>query len=487
MFFYAKLEAIEETSDLKIVNNDEDHHSGSAIQAERRSSLQLIMDVDIRTSAILQTTELERQINISMWKAYFNCTIPPLINQVSSGVLLFINGFIVARYLGTVGLSCQTYSAFTDYLIKFSSQAFSSGAIAVLSGLIGSGADRETRDLVPSALFWGCILISIVCMLIMYLILDPVYNTIGGTGDILSGALSYSKAHIYVLPCYTFFYTYSSTLLAEGLSRVNMIISLLSTALSCLFTFLFIGYTSMGIDGAAYGDGLALGIGAVLCFSLYFTKYTTVKIKPLLVLKYKKESLFIIWKVLLVGLGSAIIYFAYAFILFLFNYLINDALKDSGTIDLALAASGGISRLYTIFTAVFLSFGSLGFLPLASYYVGKKNAAKLTELSNKVTILISVVTGVMTILLLSLQKQVGWIFSRDPIFEQYFKTAVFWSYSTAMLAAFQFVTISYGQCLGLSNRVMAISISCLCLYQPIGINSCNMIRYGYMLLRQGWI
>lgn len=412
-----------------------------------------------------EITELERKLEKSLFSAYMHCSIPPTLSMLASYLLIFLDGVVISRVMGTVGLAAITYCQIAQYFIQGIAQIISTGSISILSTLTGNEQDAKYRDLVPSIVFWLNIIASFIVYIICIPAVEPVYIVSNASGLTLKYAVQYSNIMIYFCPVTFFFFTYTNALLAEGLSGWSMISNLIATAVNTPLSYVLMKYTSLGIRGAAYGTIIASSLAAMLSVGLFMSSKTVTKIRPLLVFKEWKSVKILVVKITTIGFGDGISNISFAFIISMSNYYFSNVFAADERED-GFAAIGAFLKVYSIIYAFFLGFGSLGYLPIAGYYVGQKNEVKFKELTYFVMIFLTVLLLLLSILAMSLHKQIGLIFSSNEVFLYYYKYAIIISTSTLFINSIQYVTISLGQALGMEKRLIILSVLCMIIYLP---------------------
>lgn len=427
---------------------------------------QNIEEIQVKSKEENTVTELEKKLSKSLFKAYIYCAIPPFLSILTSQLLIFVDGIVVTRLLGTDGMAAITYSQVTQSFIQGSAQIISTGSISVLTALTGNEQDIRYRDIVPSLIFWLNLLMSLFDYAILLPTIKYIYEFSNAEGKILQYSLDYSNILIYFCPVTIFFFTYTNALLAEGLSGYSMTSSILASVLDAPLSFILVKYTNFGIQGAAVGSIIACGITALLSFGLFFTNKTVTRIRPLLVFKEWKATKKLTLKILTIGLGDGFAYFAYSFTMALLTYCCSNVFIPEDRSD-GFAAIGALQKLLGVMNSIFLGLSSLGYLPIAGFYVGAKNKAKFKEITTLVCKIVTTVLVIITIFTVSLNRYIGMIFSTNEKFLSFFEISSYIALPTQIIVGFEFVYISIGQALGMNCRLIISSLLCLLLYQPV--------------------
>lgn len=411
-------------------------------------------------------TELEKKIEKSIFSAYLFSSIPPFISQLTIALLIFIDGLIIGRLLGEEALASLTYVQIVDFFIRGTAQIFSTGAVSVLSALIGNDQDLKYRNLVPSILLYINVILSLLVYAIAIPSVRPLFKLVGARDKVLELSLQYSYVLIYGCPITMFYVSFNLLLLGEGLAKWNMVAGILTTLFDAPLTFILIKYTNLGIKGAAIGSVISIFVACCLSVGLYFTPKTVTKIQPMSVFKEPRESAKLTQKMFFIGIGDAFNYYAFSVTFCLFNYYVSELLKGDD-FKYGLSAYGAVGRLYVIFSSLLISFGSLGYLPIVGYFVGSNNLEGIGKATKIAMAVLFSVIEILAIIMLCIRKYLALMFSSNERFIYYFSYCLYMFLPVTGLASFHHILISFGQALGLSRKLTIASVVNNILFQPI--------------------
>lgn len=431
-------------------------------------------------------TALETRLEKSLLSAYLYCSIPPLISQLAASQLVLIDGIIISRLKGTSGLAAITYCQVAQNFIQGFAQVISTGSISVLSALTGSSQEAKYRDLVPSLMVWLNFFMAFIIYALLLPTIKYIYALSGADGETLAYAMEYTNILIYFSPITLFYYSYTNALLAEGLSGWSMVSNILAAVFNAPISYILMKYANMGMSGAAIGSVISTGCAGLLSISLFFTSKTVTRIRPMIIFSEWRQSFKLLKKILSIGLGDGFSYFAYSFIMTLFNYFFTSVFPKDDKVD-GFAAVGGIFKVYNVMNAVFLAFGSLGYLPIAGYFVGAKNTEKFKGITQLAVKFITILMILMSVLVISLSKYIGLLFSNNATFMKYFVNGSYLTFATLFLASNQYLLISLGQALGMEWQVLFSSFLCIVVYQPIFITLLYYTTHSFIGLMFSYI
>lgn len=181
--------------------------------------------------------------------------VPAILAQLSSVLMQYIDSAMVGR-LGAA-------PAASIGLVSTSTWIFNGFAMAVITGFsvqvahaCGAKDFGRARAMVRQGLF-SVGAFTILLAFVGVLIAGPLPHWLGGTEDIHSDASAYFRIFAGFMPIGMIGYAASSMLQASGNMKVPSIMYVCMCALDVVFNYIFIYMLGLGVEGAAWGTGVA--------------------------------------------------------------------------------------------------------------------------------------------------------------------------------------------------------------------------------------
>lgn len=265
------------------------------------------------------------------------------------------------------------------------------GSAANMSLKQGRGDNNGIGKVVGSVISYSFVL-SILLMIVFFIFQTPILKTMGGYGDVLDMAKTYSKYIVLGFVFYIMSTVLNPIIRADGSPLFAMIAMIIGAVINIILDPVFLFAFDMDIEGAA----LATIIGQAVTFVLsiaYLFKSKTFKLK-LNDLIPNREIL----SVLKLGISSFLTQFAIFIITLVNNKMLLNVSVESGY-DVAIT-QGGITLAFKVFGIIIsVAVGiAAGGQPIIGYNYGAGNISRVKKTFKLIAITCSIVGIISTII-----------------------------------------------------------------------------------------
>jgi putative MATE family efflux protein len=220
------------------------------------------------------------------------------------------------------------------------------------------------------------IIIGVALSLVCYPFLDPILYFFGASDNTLSFARDYMEIIILGNVITHIYFGQNAILRSSGFPNMSMYATLLSVAINCILTPIFIFSLGWGIRGAAWATIFSQSISLVFQMRYFYNPNNVIHFSRD-IYRLKKEA---VTKILSIGMSPFLMNICACLIVI----LINRGMREHGG-DLAVGAYGIINRIVFLFIMIVMGFNQ-GMQPVAGYNFGARNYARVMEVT-RLTIL----------------------------------------------------------------------------------------------------
>ncbi|MGI6578331.1 MAG: MATE family efflux transporter, partial [Eubacteriales bacterium] len=348
------------------------------------------------------TSSKQNIFDVSPWRAITGLCIPSLISIVVMMLYNMADMYFVAwmndlRQVAAVSLASPVFS-----ILMAISTMIGNGGCTKIAQAMGA-QDREALRRYTATGFWASIVFGLVFALACFVCITPLLGFLGATEDTWAYTRSYLLIMAAGAPIVLLNHSLGGMLRGEGLVKVGLASSMISTFANIALDPLFILTFKLGVAGAAIAT--VLGNAIATCYILlYRARHRDV---CLLELRhaYAKE-LRILGAILALGLPNAIS----SILSGLAGTFSNRLLVGYGTAAIAAMAAAGKSVL--IVTMVQMGI-CMGIQPLLAYCYGGRDWKKLKGIVLRLLLLtVSLGVGLTAVMWFARRSMVS-LFLRD--------------------------------------------------------------------------
>ena len=275
-----------------------------------------------------------------------------------------VDAIVVGQYLGTEALAAVGGGTGTaiNLLIGFFT-GLSSGATVIISQFYGAKDYKDTNKAIHTAMLIA-ILGGIIILAVGILFTRPILELIGTPEDVIGLAEEYMRIYFLGSIFNTVYNMGAGIFRALGDSKKPLYFLIVSCVVNIILDVLFVGFTDMGVAGAAWATIISQAASAILVI-IYLRKLDS---DIRLSLRHLKIDSSILRNTLRIGLPTGIQSILYT----ISNLLIQANVNAFGTATAAAWAAYG--KLDAVYWMAINAFGIA-----ATTFVGQNYGAKLYD------------------------------------------------------------------------------------------------------------
>lgn len=139
------------------------------------------------------------QIKNNKLKMILGFSIPSIISMILTALITIIDGFFMGNYIGKEALAAVNLGCPIIYLFLGIGLMFSVGGISISGKILGSGDNKECKNVFNQTNF-SVITVSILLSVLIFLLFTPIKNLIGVKGIVSTYFSEYYTILLFELP-----------------------------------------------------------------------------------------------------------------------------------------------------------------------------------------------------------------------------------------------------------------------------------------------
>lgn len=296
--------------------------------------------------------------NKSLIKKFANYAIPSVAAMWVFSIYTMVDGFFVAKYVGSNALSAVNLSMpFVNTMFAMAI-IFGVGTSTAVGVLLGK---NKVEDAKKTFSMTSLVLIIFALFLVIFsrIFMGDIVEFLGATEHTREGIIDYISIILWFIPFFMISYHFEILVKIDGFPRLATWGVLSSALTNIILDYIFVGLMGYGISGAAIATGLAQ-ILSTMIFTLHFLK----KLGKLSFVKFffvPKE----LFRILPLGFGDFLSEFSTGFIVFLHNRIFLETLGEESIVSYTVVS------YVNLLVAMTMVGVTQGMQPLMSYYFGK--------------------------------------------------------------------------------------------------------------------
>lgn len=398
--------------------------------------------------------EHELMANMKVSKAVAKMAIPSVISSLVTVIYNMADTFFVGRTGDALQVAAVSLTNPIFILLMAFANMFGMCGSAVASVALGKKDEKRVKN-VTAFVFYGSIIVGLVCMAALLLFMRPILTLFGANAETYEFAKGYTLHISYGAPFIIWSAASSFILRVEGASKEAMIGNMIGTIANIVLDPIFISTFGMGAAGAA----IATTIGNVLA-CLYYLWYFLKKSRLFSIhFRYFTCRNGILVKICTIGLPTAI----FSGLMSVSTIILNQILVAYG--NAPVAAIGIVFKANMFIT--FLQMGlANGVQPLFGYNYGSGDKERFQAVE-RFTKICCVIVGVASVIL--------YYIGKDPIIRIFIDDNEVVAYGVQMLIGYM-----------LSGPVIGILFTNMNCMQSVGrafpATVLSVLRQGILLI-----
>lgn len=251
-------------------------------------------------------------------------------SAIVASIFSMVDAIMVGQYHGPNGTSAlAVFNPVWSFVYSLGILAGIGGSV-IFATLRGQNKERESNECFTASVIFGVIL-SIIAMLILGLLNEPLFRFFGADDELLHLAKQYLKPIFFAIPCCIFTNIQSAYLRNDGNANLAMFAVIFGGIFNAFGDYFFVFAMDMGILGAGLATAIGLYASNLIMLTHYFRKKNSLRfVKPNFLMRS-------IGKISKNGISTAVTDISMGILTILFNrqivtYIGNDGLAVYGII-----------------------------------------------------------------------------------------------------------------------------------------------------------
>lgn len=394
-----------------------------------------------------QTDSLEIFKSAPISKAVMKNTIPAMVAMLMVLIYNLADTFFIGQTHDALMIAAVSLVTPAFLLFMALGTVFGIGGTSVISRAMGENR-REYAKKVCAFCMWGCVAVSLVMVVMVFVFMDPILKMLGASADTMEYAREYLSIVTVAGPFVLISNCYANIIRTEGKAGMAMLGQLCGNLLNVILDAVLILGFGWNVKGAALATAISNLVSAA-----YYVGYFRFG-KSMLSISMKDFSMKdnIAKGVLAIGIPAAL----GDVLMSVSSIVLNGQMAKYG--DMAVAGIGVAMKVTMITGMICIGFGQ-GIQPLLGYCVGAKNWKRYKEALRFSVIFGLGLSTVMTILCYGFDSQIVGAFLSEP---EAFRYGVAFSrilLTTSFLFGMFYVLSNALQAMGAATSALVINMS----------------------------
>ena len=321
-------------------------------------------------------------------------SIPSIAMILVGSIYSVVDGLVVSNVVGTTAFAALNVIWPAVMLVGALGLMVGVGGSALVSKIMGEG-DRERASLVFSMLIKFVIVFSLVFMVPMLLLMEPLARLLGAEGEMVHQCVIYGNICTLGLPAFMLQMAFQSFYMTAEKPHLGTVMSIVCAVSNMALDALFILVFHWGLAGAAAGSMIACGVGGFFPLWYFSSRRNTSSLRLVQSapgqkwLDFEREPLL---KACSNGLSEYVGNISFNILAICYNLQLLRMMGENG-----VAAYSIILYYGYMCAAVFFGY-NIAVTPIIGYNYGADNRPELKSLLRHSLVLLLAFGGVMTIL-----------------------------------------------------------------------------------------
>lgn len=332
------------------------------------------------------------------YRKLFRFTFPSIIMMIFTSIYGIVDGFFVSNFVGKTPFAAVNFIMPFLMILGAIGFMFGTGGSALIAKTLGEGEPERAKELFSLFVYisTGC---GVVLAIIGLIVLEPVANLLGATGELLDNCVLYGRIILTALPAFLLQYEFQSFFITAEKPQLGLAVTVAAGITNMVLDALLVAVFPLGLAGAAAATALSQCVGGIFPL-IYFARENN----SLLRLTKTKMDGRALFKACTNGSSELMSNISMSIVGMLYNAQLMKYAGENG-----VAAYGVLMYVSMIFVSVFVGY-SVGTAPIIGYHYGAGNQEELKGIFRKSLIIIGTFSVGMVILSESLALPLSLIF-----------------------------------------------------------------------------
>ena len=295
-------------------------------------------------------------------KTYRNLLVSTLAMTASMYLSSILDGIMVGQILGTMQLSAINLTYSVSFLKNILIAMFTFGG-NTLAIMYKGKRDNQKADAVFTISFWAGIISSAIIAVIGVMLTAPTASLLGQKNAELESLIAAYLIPLWVITPLTALNNQTAAFArTDGMKKLATALPIVSNVINLFCDWLYMAVFGWGIAGAGWATVTGYALGSVLVIGYFKSGARTVHFT-----RAAWNHIKMMWKILSVGLPSALIYVCNFLRLFFTNAIILSATGTDGT------QIASVSFSLNSLCFIFIEGATMTLLPILGALYGEKD------------------------------------------------------------------------------------------------------------------
>lgn len=416
----------------------------------------------------------------SIGKIMWKLTYPSLIAKLTSALYAVCDSMFIGQLAGetseerSISLSAVSLAMPIEQGIVHSlAMMVSQGGSTLYGQSIGEKNTEKGKRVIGNTYSLEILMFLIMACIFSFLC-KPILKLIGATDEAgtLTPGMEYANTLLIGSICYNFYISSADLTRGQGSALFSCLLSITSAICNIIGDPIFIKLFHLKIMGASVSTVIASGISGVIGFIFMRSKNAAIR--------WSFKDMIPDWKlcgrILITGMSGLVSGFSGAFVTIVSNLLVikysEYPVEDIHTTTV-VGAWGTLGRVYFISFMPLIALAQ-GVLPMLAFSSGAKLNKRFIACAKLTLYWMFGITAVVEIVLLIFARQIGLIFSDEPLFLEFFVPALRIMVSGVILQPFVMGLFPVLQAVGkggLAGMLLALKTCVVLLIFQFGISA----------------
>jgi len=373
--------------------------------------------------------------------------VPASIGILVMSLNMIVDTIFVGQWIGVLAIASVTVVLPIVFLISSLGMGIGIGGSSIISRALGAKEFDKAFQTFGNQISMTLAL-SIFFVFIGTFFCTPLLDLFGANGDILAPATEYFNVVLYGVPFLAFAMMGNPVIRAEGKPMYAMIAMILPAISNIVLDIVFIKLLGWGMYGAGLATSISYAVCGLFIFGFFLSKKSELTIYP----KYFRWSFPIVKEIVQLG-GVTVVRQGTISILMI---VLNATLFTYGG-ESAIAVYGIINRVMMF--ALFPVLGvTQGFLPIAGYNYGAKDAARVKETIKTAILYGTAVATLIFIGIIIFPTEIASLFTKDSDLITKTPTALLYAFLATPVITTQLIGSAYFQAAGKAMPALILTL-----------------------------
>lgn len=373
--------------------------------------------------------------------------VPASIGILVMSLNMIVDTIFVGQWIGVLAIASVTVVLPIVFLISSIGMGIGIGGSSIISRALGAKKFDKAFLTFGNQISMTMVL-SVFFVIIGTFFCTPLLELFGANGDILVPATEYFHVVLYGVPFLAFAMMGNPVIRAEGKPKFAMYAMIIPAITNILLDIIFIKFLGWGMFGAGLATSMSYAACGLFILGFFLSKKSELIINPM----HFKWSLPIVSEIVQLG-GVTVVRQGTISLLMI---VLNATLFTYGG-ESAIAVYGIINRVMMF--ALFPVLGvTQGFLPIAGYNYGAKDAKRVKETIKTAIIYGTTVATLIFIVIILFPTAVAGMFTTDADLISKAPNAILLSFLATPVITTQLVGSAYFQAAGKALPALILTL-----------------------------